>query len=168
MKIRNAPKLHLTKFIGTMRTIVLKIEEKFIADGRMEEKGDIFHLKIEDFDRALLSQGRQIDLMNIIRPRKTVYERALVVNVCPLLVDSRCQILKPDPPISNESGTLVGAAFSHGVATGKLRIIRDLSAEQTWGFGIGANGEQENQILCTVVTGPAWTPLFASASAVIL
>jgi len=168
MKIRNAPKLHLTKFIGTMRTIVLKIEKKFISDGRLEEKGDIFHLKIEEADRALLSQGRQIDLMHIIRPRKAVYERALAANICPLLVDSRCRILKPDPPISNEPGTLVGAAISPGVATGKVRIIRDLSAEQTRGFGVGANGEQENHILCAVVTGPAWTPLFASASAVVL
>jgi len=124
MWIRNAPKLNMTKFIGTMRTKVLKIEEKLIAEGRLEEKGVIFHLNIEEVDRVLLSKGihdelSDVDLMKIVRPRKAVYERALATNTCPLLVDSRCRILKPDPPaISDEPGTLVGAAVSPGNATG--------------------------------------------------
>lgn len=169
MMIRNAPKLHITKLVGEMRSKALKIEEKMIGEGRLEQKGDIFHLRVEEVDRALTSEGKGEDLMKIIRPRKAVYERALAADTCPLLVDSRCRILKPDPPTtSNEPGTLVGAAISPGVATGKVRIIRDLSAEQTRGFGVGPDGEQEDHVLCAVVTGPAWTPLFASASAVVL
>merc|ERR1712176_1621120 len=84
-------------------------------------------------------------------------------------MDSRCRILKADPPKqSNEPGTLVGAAISPGVAIGKVKIIKDLSPEQTKGFGVDANGEKENHVLCGVVTGPAWTPLFASACAIVL
>mmetsp|Transcript_328 Transcript_328/g.744 ORF Transcript_328/g.744 Transcript_328/m.744 type:complete len:956 (-) Transcript_328:3697-6564(-) len=169
MMIRNAPKIHLTKLVGAMRTKALKIEEKMISEGRLEEKGDIFHLTMEEVDRALLSEGKGEDLRKIVGPRKTVYKRALASNECPLLVDSRCRILKADPPTtSNEPGTLVGASISPGVATGKVRIIRDLSAEQTRGFGVNADGEHEDHVLCAVVTGPAWTPLFASASAVVL
>lgn len=169
MMIRNGPKIHLSKLVGAMRTKALKIEEKMISEGRLEEKGDIFHLTMDEVDRALVSKGKDEDLMKIIRPRKAVYKRALASNECPLLVDSRCRILKADPPkTSNEPGTLVGAAISPGVATGKVRIIRDLSPEQTRGFGVNADGEHEDHVLCAVVTGPAWTPLFASASAVVL
>lgn len=169
MWIRNAPKLHLTKLVGAIRAKALKIEEKLIAESRLEENGDIFHLSVAEVDRALCSDGRNIDLMEIVRPRKAGYERALAATSCPLLMDSRGRILKPDPPaVSSEPGTLVGAAISPGVATGKVRIIRDLSVEQTRGFGVGANGEPESHVLCAAVTGPAWTPLFASASAVVL
>ena len=33
---------------------------------------------------------------------------------------------------------------------------------------MGPDGEPEDHVLCAVVTGPAWTPLFATASAVVL
>jgi pyruvate,water dikinase len=169
MMARNAPKLHMTKLVGAMRTKVLMIEEKLLAEGRLEEKGDIFHLNTEELDQALLPEGQDRDLMKIINPRKTVYKRAVASNTCPLLVDSRCRIIRPDPPApSNQPGTLIGAAISPGVATGKVRIIRDLSPEQTRDFGVGPDGKEEKHVLCAVVTGPAWTPLFASASAVVL
>ena len=105
----------------------------------------------------------EMDLMEIVRPRKVIYERALhATTTCPLIVDSRCRILKPDPPTHKdgeepEEGTLIGAAVSPGVATGRVRIIHNPSEKFE-------NGE----VLCAVVTGPAWTPLFASASAVVL
>lgn len=169
MMIRNSPKLRVTELVGAMRNKVLRIEEKLLSRGRLEEKGDIFHLTMEELDEALLSEEQGGDLMKIIRPRKAIYKRALASTTCPLLVDSRCRIIKPDPPAhSEEPGTFVGSAISPGVATGKVRIIRDLSAEQTRGFGVGPDGEEESHVLCAVVTGPAWTPLFASASAVVL
>lgn len=169
MMIRNAPKIHVTKMVGTMRMKALSIEEKLLAKGKLEEKGDIFHLTMKELDEGLLSERVGNDLMNLIRPRKMVYKRALVSNECPLLVDSRGRIIKPDPPApSDEPGTLIGSAISPGVATGKVRIIRDLSVEQTRGFGVGPDGEQESHVLCALVAGPAWTPLFASACAVVL
>jgi len=167
MWIRNSPKLQMTKIIAAIRTKVLKIEEQWIAEGRLEETGDIFHLEMAEVDRGLLSSS--LNLMEIISPRKVIYERALSLNMCPILVDSRCRVLQPDPPAaSSDPGTLIGTAISPGVATGKVKIIKDLSIEQTYSFGIGPNGEREDHILCAVVTGPAWTPLFASASAVVL
>merc|ERR1711933_361574 len=61
-----------------------------------------------------------------------------------------------------------GNAISSGVAKGKVRIIKNLSPEEMRGFGVGPDGEPEDHVLCAVVTGPAWTPLFANASAVVL
>ena len=154
----------MTEFIAAIRTKVLAIEEMWIAEGRLDEKGDIFHLEMAEVDRELLSSSdySSLDLMEIVRSRKKSYERARFSNMCPLLVDSRCRILQSDPPAEgSDQNVLVGTTISPGMATGTVRIINDLSVEQTCGFG-------KDQVLCAVVTGPSWTPLFASASAVVL
>ena len=120
-------------------------------------KGDIFHLDLEEVDKALADET--IDLMQIIAPRKAVYERALEATECPLLVDSRCRILRPDPPNQDnvEEGTLIGTAVSPGVATGRVRILK--SPNEPFESG---------EILAATVTSPTWTPLFVGASGVIL
>lgn len=159
--IRNAPKLHLTKVIGMVRAEVLRVQDHLIETGRLKTKGDIFHLNIDEVDKAIL-EDPDLDLMEIIRPRREIYERAVCAKECPIIVDSRCRILKPDPPTfangeKPEEGTFIGAAVSPGIAEGKVRIINNPSERFE-------NGE----ILAAIVTGPSWTPLFASASAVIL
>ena len=80
MMIRNAPKPHMTKLVGAIRNKALKIEKKMIAEGRLEEKGNVFRLNSEEIDQATLSGGASVDLMKIIGPRKAVYKRALGAN----------------------------------------------------------------------------------------
>ena len=164
---------HLAKVFGMIRAEILRIQDKLLESGRLTEKGDIFHLYLDEVDNAMLEdessnidEGGEpvqlLDLMKLIKPRKDNYERALRATACPLLVDSRCRILLPDPPIFKdgeepEEGTFIGSAVSPGIATGRVRIINNPSEKFE-------NGE----VLCAVVTGPAWTPMFASASAVVL
>jgi len=190
MRVRNSPKMYLTKLVGTLRSAVLRIEEKLIAEGRLREKGDVFHLTIDEIDEAL-SEGRRrrtggaavgtgttttTDLTELVRFRKPGYDAAVAAKTCPLLVDSRCRILKPDPPPafrggddgSEEGAVLVGSAISPGIATGTVRIVPDLSPERILLLRDRTGGPANNHVLCAVVTGPAWTPLFASASAVVL
>lgn len=157
MWIRNAPKLHFARMIGVLREAVLQIENELIEARRLQNKGDIFHLDLEEVDEALADET--IDLIQIITPRKAVYERALEATECPLLVDSRCRILRPDPPNQDDvgEGTLIGTAVSPGVATGRVRILK--SPNEPFESG---------EILAATVTSPAWTPLFVGASGVIL
>ena len=101
---------HLAKVFGMIRAEVLPIQDKLIEAGRLKEKGDIFHLHLDEVDKAVLEleesnkdnksrgnngeqQQQKMDLMEIIKPRKIIYERALRSKVCPLLVDSRCRIV---------------------------------------------------------------------------
>jgi len=159
MWIRNAPKLHLTQMCGILRGAVLKVEEDFLQSGRLAGKGDIFHVNLDEVDQALREES--FDLMKLVRPRKAAYERALHAKECPLLVDSRCRIIRADPPQrggeEEEKGILIGAAISPGIATGRVRIIHNPSERF-----------ERGEILAAVVTGPAWTPMFAGASAIIL
>lgn len=116
--------------IGIIRIEVLRIQEKLLNDERLDSKGDIFHLNVKEIDDAI--QNVNIDLMESIRPRKAAYERALRSTECPILVDSRCRILRPDPPTFKDGeepppGTLIGAAMAPGVAKGRVRIVNDPS-----------------------------------------
>ena len=158
MWMRNAPKLHIAYIFGVLRAAILRVQDEMIGINRLEEKGDIFHLDLLEVDKALSDSS--FDVMEIVKPRKIVYERAMRATICPLLIDSRCRILKPDPPVldgNHEDGTFIGAAVAPGVATGRVRIIN--SPDEKFETG---------EVLATVVTGPAWTPLFVGASAVVL
>jgi pyruvate,water dikinase len=155
MWIRNAPKLHIAQVIGVLRETVLQIEKELIEVNRLANKGDIFHLDLEEVDKALLDET--FDLMQLVRPRLVAHERALKATECPLLIDSRCRILRPDPPNDVELGTILGTAVSPGTATGRVRVMK--SPNERFESG---------EILAATVTSPAWTPLFCGASAVIL
>lgn len=159
MWIRNAPKLHWAQLCGSLRDVMLQVEKDLIRSGRLEAKDDIFHLNLDEVDCGLRDES--FDLMELVRPRKMVYLRALRVRECPLLVDSRCRIVKPDPPSEKEGdqedGTLVGSAISPGVARGRVRILQSPSEQF-----------EKGEVLVAVVTSPAWTPLFVGALAVIL
>ncbi|RIK41846.1 MAG: hypothetical protein DCC58_11910 [Chloroflexi bacterium] len=62
------------------------------------------------------------------------------------------------PPPSDEPGVLRGAAGSAGSVRGVARVVRSLADAQRL---------QPGEILVTETTAPAWTPLFASAAAVV-
>lgn len=154
MWIRNAPKLFQSEIFSAVRTGVLSCEAKLLNTGRLDEAGDVFHLKIAEVDQALCDP--QMDLRAILAPRKTQYLRAKKSTTCPFLVDSRGRILKPNVK-AQEPGTLVGAAIAPGVATGIVRILKSPREKL-----------KKGEILATTLTDPAWTPLFVGCAAVIL
>ena len=149
--------MHISKLIGVLRANILQVEADLINANRLEVKDDIFHLDLDEVDQALADDS--YDLMSLIRPRKAIYERALQAAECPLLIDSRCRILRADPPTRDdvEEGVLIGAAISPGSATGRVRIMKSPTDKF-----------ERGEVLAATVTSPAWTPLFVGASAVIL
>lgn len=155
--MRNAVKLHMTEVCGILRKEVLKIQEELLARGQLDQDGDIFHLELSEIDRALKDASR--DLNTVLLPRKAIYERATHATECLMLVDSRCRILRPDPPVlgDHEDGTLIGAAVSPGIAKGRVIILKSPNEKF-----------EQGEVLAAVVTGPAWTPLFVGCAAVIL
>ena len=155
MWIRNAPKLFLSEISSAVRTGVLSCEKILLEAGRLYEAGDIFHLKMNEVDQGF--SDASLDLKATVGPRKAQYLRAKKATICPFLVDSRCRILKADVNKEQEPGTLIGMPISPGIATGTVRILTNPREKLSKG-----------DILCTVVTDPAWTPLFIGCSAVIL
>mmetsp|Transcript_20312 Transcript_20312/g.40544 ORF Transcript_20312/g.40544 Transcript_20312/m.40544 type:complete len:941 (+) Transcript_20312:96-2918(+) len=160
MWMRNSPKLLLSNFLGLFHLVLLPVQDELIRKGRLGEHGDIFHLSLDELEMGMKDES--FEMMKILEPRKTTYTKALQAKECPMLIDSRCRILKPDPITMYEGkelepGTLVGFPISPGVATGRVRVIHSPVEQLEWG-----------EILVAVVTDPAWTPLFVGASAIIL
>jgi phosphoenolpyruvate synthase/pyruvate phosphate dikinase len=62
------------------------------------------------------------------------------------------------PPVSDDPDVLFGAAGSPGVVRGPARVIRDIA---------DAARLQPGDIMVTATTAPPWTPLFATAAAVV-
>ena len=156
--MRNAPKMHVSEACGIIRKGILKIETQLVENGRIDEVGDIFHLTLTEIDKALTDES--FELRPKLLPRKAVHRRATLAPEVPLLIDSRCRILRPDPPVVDANlpeGTLVGAAVSSGIARGKVRILQHPNEQF-----------EQGEVLAAVVTGPAWTPLFVGCSAVVL
>lgn len=155
MWIRNAPKLFLSEITSAVRAGVMACATQLLKTGRLDEAGDIVHLKMDEVDKGLSDSS--LDLRTLIGPRKEQYLHAKQATVCPFLVDSRCRILKANIKEQQEPGTLVGTPISPGVATGTVKILSSPREKLNKG-----------DILATVVTDPAWTPLFIGCSAVIL
>lgn len=154
MAVRNSPKLQISRMISALRMEVLKQQEKLLAAGRLDEKGDIFHLCLPEVDLAM--KDPSFNLRAVAAPRKAAYKRAQGAKTCPLLIDSRSRILKPNV-VQGLPGTLVGAAISPGIAKGRVRILTSPQEKLETG-----------EVLATVITDPAWTPLFMGCSAVVL
>jgi phosphoenolpyruvate synthase/pyruvate phosphate dikinase len=62
------------------------------------------------------------------------------------------------PPIADDHTTIRGSCGSPGKATGPARIVRSLA---------GAGKLQPGDVLVVVTTAPPWTPLFATACAIV-
>ena len=152
--VRNLPKILASQNYAAVRSAILACEAKLLAAGRMDEAGDIFFLDVGEVDQIL--KDPSIDARRLLKPRKEQYLRAKRSKMCPHLFDSRGRILKPNV-VTSAPGTLVGTAVSPGVAEGVVRFMETPSDPFLPG-----------EVLVTILTDPAWGPLFISASAVIL
>jgi len=148
------PKQLWSQNCAAMRTAILACEAKLLAAGRLDQAGDIFFLKVQEVDRVLTDPS--MNVRQVLKPRKMRYLRAKHAKICPHLIDSRGRILKPNV-VASVPGTLVGTAISPGIAEGAVRVLTSPSDPFDHG-----------EVLVTAVTDPSWTPLFVSASAVIL
>jgi rifampicin phosphotransferase len=62
------------------------------------------------------------------------------------------------PPVQTDQAVVTGYAGSPGIARGPARVIRSL---------VDAARLQPGEILVTETTAPPWTPMFATAAAVV-
>ena len=64
-----------------IREAAVSVESEFINRGRLERTGDVFHLSVEEFDKALVDES--LDLMALVRPRRARYEHRLAAHPGP-------------------------------------------------------------------------------------
>ena len=152
---REMPKHHLTMVNMRIRTRLLALADRWVAEDRLDRRDDIFELRFEDIDTADRDPG--LDLRELIRSRNAFYRKArALVRHFPHAIDSRGRILRPKRP--QRPGELSGLAVSSGRVTGPVKVLHDPFEREV----------EPGDILVAHTTDPGWTPLFINAAAVLL
>ncbi len=148
LPMRENGKHYLMLAFHRVRRLALRLGAQLHAEGRLRAADDVFFLTIDELGR--------LPAAAVIESRKADFRRYATVRA-PLLVTSDGGAFSITAPPSS-GNVLRGDAASAGVATGRVRVIRDP--------GAGARIEP-GEILVAPHTDPGWTPLFLTAAALV-
>ena len=155
--LREVPKYDLVLLMAGARSLLLSVGEALKGAERLEAAEDIFFLTLAEAHEALAGK----DMHASVRERRVSYERELSRRHIPriLLSDGT----EPEVEVQREAevttdGILKGTPASAGVVTATAHVILD---------PVGARLEP-GEILVAPSTDPGWTPLFLTASGLVM
>ncbi len=174
--MREAPKFFAIRMMGIIRQGLLQSGQELVDAGHLKQRDDLFFLSIRELDEMneamVKSNNRpatdqdESDLHTLmqanqvrIAERRAKYQREHLRKQIPrvLLSDGMTYYEGVRAPEGQE-GAIVGDPVSPGEVEGTARVIFDPHSSQL------APGE----ILVCPGTDPAWTPLFLTASGLIM
>jgi phosphoenolpyruvate synthase/pyruvate phosphate dikinase len=152
---RETPKYYVSLIADLFRRRAFATAQWLMAAGRLDDANQVFDLRIDDLDRALVDPA--LDL-RVRAEENTAYLRKFQhVREFPRIVDSRGKILR-GPKKETMEGELVGEPISPGVVRGPVKVLCRPDEKPVL----------PGDILVTRATDPGWTPLFINASGVVL
>jgi rifampicin phosphotransferase len=153
-----------------MRRVIGEFGQRFAAAGVIDAEDDIFYLIFDEIRATAesLPDGKQ---QAVITERKAEMAHFAAIQP-PFALGTEPPGPPPDNPIgraigkffggppqeSPEPGVLKGNAGSRGIARGPAKVLRSLAE---------AGKLHKGDILVAETTAPPWTPLFATAAAVV-
>jgi pyruvate,water dikinase len=143
-----------------LRRIFNETGRRLAADGVIAKPEDIYWLEageLEDLIMAMERGEERIDLSGKTEERKAIWQRVRSVRVPPVIPEKSllAGMMKPH---RHRGNLLKGLGASGGKVTARACVMRDPGD-----FGRMRPGD----VIVAVTTTPAWTPLFAMASAVV-
>ncbi len=153
-----------------VRKVVMEFGRRFAEAGIIDRADHVFHLNLDELCETA-SELPNLDRKDLVAHRKAELERFARVQP-PAALGTPPPGPPPDNPFnrammkffggppqpSEERGVLRGNSGSPGMVRGRARVLRSLSE---------AEGLREGEVLVAETTAPAWTPLFATAAAVV-
>ena len=151
-----------------VRRIIMEFGARLAQAATLDTADDIFYLTSDE-----LLNNRDASLKELIQFRKDEMKRFSQVTPPPMLgtaphfemTDGGSMVramfkgeMSQETFKNEEANTVKGLAGSAGVVRGTARVLHSLD---------DANKLQPGEILVTVATEPPWTPLFATAAAVV-
>jgi phosphohistidine swiveling domain-containing protein len=155
--VRENLKTTWVKGISAMRILYLAISEKLMENGVLEEKDDIFHLKMTEVS-DIVAGNIQKEIGDLIEERKREKEICEHLDVPETIVGKPLSTGELKYTIEPK-GRLEGTGCSQGVFTGKARVILDPNR---------CPDLKEGEILIAPVTDPGWAPLFVIAGGLVM
>ena len=150
-----------------LRRMLHELGRRLAAAGAFSQPDDIYWLEQAELERAVvaLEHGNPVENMaERIEPRKMYCQELKRLTPPPTLPPRKkfmgidMAAFTPAAAESQAGGTLKGVAASAGKVTAPARVIRNSED-----FGQMRPGD----VLVATTTTPAWTPLFAMASAIV-
>jgi phosphohistidine swiveling domain-containing protein len=151
---RDTAHFELTRVFPPIRRLLLELGPRWTARGLIDKPDDIFFLRLEEIEEMAQAPRPKQD---VVQARRAEFEE-YKLRPWPDIIRGDQEIYSQGPSEEGLDGQLQGIASSPGVVSGVARVIRGPHE-----FG----RLQEDDILVAPLTNPAWTPLFAIASAVI-
>jgi len=152
------------------RRIFMEIGRRFASAGVLTAADDVFHLSLDEI-RDTARYLPRLDRRQLVATRRAEMEHYSAMTPPPFVgappsappsddPGSRTmnKFFGGPPPASEDPDVLMGAAGSPGVVRGPARVITDIA---------DAARLQPGDIMVTATTAPPWTPLFATAAAVV-
>jgi rifampicin phosphotransferase len=151
-----------------VRRVIVEFGGRLAQAGALEAGNDVFYLNLDE-----MQNGQEIPLKRLVQERKTEMEHFSHVAPPPMLgtapafemTDGGSMVramfkgeMSPAPTGNSEMNKVKGLPGSAGVTRGTARVIRSLAE---------AGKLQPGDVLVAIATEPPWTPLFATASAIV-
>ena len=152
--LRETPKYIVVVMVGALRKIALEIADELVAQERLDNRDQIFYLHIEQIAQA--QKDNSLKLLPLIEENLVSYKMMEKVRQFPNFIDSRGKIYRR--VVKAGADDLAGMAVSNGVVIGKAKVLASPYEKPL----------EPGEILVTVATEPAWTPVFTNASGVVL
>ena len=139
---------------ASLRKIALEIADEFVTQGRLQQRDQIFNLHKEQIAQA--QNDTSLELLPLIEENLEPYKLMEKVRQFSNFIDSRGKIYRN--VLKAGDGDLVGMAVSNGIVRGKAKVLATPYEKPL----------EPGEILVTIATEPAWTPVFTNASGVVL
>jgi rifampicin phosphotransferase len=155
--LREANRHHLMYYSTAIRSILMRLGELLVAQGRLDQRDDIFFLSIEE--RTEFLTGRTTDCKAIIKDRHMERARNAAIPVPDTIRD--WESMNEPMRISTQAdspGQLTGMPISPGFAIGPIRMVRSAT---DW------SNVTPGDILVVPVIDPGLAPLFGIAGGLI-
>jgi pyruvate,water dikinase len=151
-----------------IRRLIMEFGQRLAQAGTLDAVNDVFYLTTDE-----LQNGRDVPMKRLVQERKTEMEQFSHVTPPPMLgtapafemTDGGSMVramfkgeMSPANTSNGEANKVKGLAGSAGVARGTARVIHSLAE---------AGKLQPGDVLVAIATEPPWTPLFATASAIV-
>jgi pyruvate,water dikinase len=151
--LREANRHHLMYYAAATRSLLLRLGEWLVEQGRLSSQEDVFYLTIEA--RADLLAGRASDWKGMIQARRTERDRNATVSVPDTIQDWREMVRGTyTSSVVASEGILHGIPISGGQVVGPVRFIRSM---EDW------SRVCRGDILVVSVIDPGMAPLFGVA-----
>ncbi|TYQ17746.1 UNVERIFIED_CONTAM: pyruvate,water dikinase [Acetivibrio alkalicellulosi] len=158
LSTRENYKSEVVRLLSIARKSLYEIERRFINQGILREKDDIFFITIEELNILLKGEFvKGIDELIALRRQEFMENQNITP---PPVVIGKYDPQKAAPSsFSNVTSCLKGISVSSGISRGFARVITDCHCEAKLLPG---------EILVAPFTDPGWTPYFLNAAGIVM